>query len=302
MDRLTEMEAFATVVDQGGFTDAARKMGISKSAVSKHVSALEARLGVRLLNRTTRRVSPTEIGLAYYDRARRVLEDAGEADALVTAMHAAPSGHLRISVGTDFGVTHMGPVVADFLQLYPDVSVSLDLNNRPVDVLAEGFDMAVRIGIGPPPQGLTARTLAQTARMLVASPSYLQAAGRPQRIDDLSEHRLLHYADAAGGPSWQLTALSGEKRTIRAAGVLTVNDGRALLQAAQEGLGIGFLPAFLCQPALRERRLDEVLPELPRETLQVQALHAPGAITQPKLRLFVEHLARAFGGRGPLGW
>ena len=109
MDRLTEMEAFATVVDQGGFTDAAKKMGISKSAVSKHVSSLEARLGARLLNRTTRRVSPTEIGLAYYDRARRVLNDAGEADALVTSMQSAPSGLLRISVATDFGVNHLSP-------------------------------------------------------------------------------------------------------------------------------------------------------------------------------------------------
>ena len=107
MDRLTEMEAFATVVDQGGFTDAARKMGISKSAVSKHISSLETRLGARLLNRTTRRVSPTEIGLAYYDRARRVLNDAGEADALVSSMQSAPTGILRVSVATDFGFTHL---------------------------------------------------------------------------------------------------------------------------------------------------------------------------------------------------
>ena len=116
MDRLTEMEAFATVVDQGGFTDAARKMGISKSAVSKHVSSLEARLGARLLNRTTRRVSPTEIGLAYYDRALKVLNDAGEADALVSSMQSDPSGLLRISVATDFGVNHLSPILGEFLE------------------------------------------------------------------------------------------------------------------------------------------------------------------------------------------
>ena len=113
MDRLTEMEAFATVVDQGGFTDAARKMGISKSAVSKHISSLETRLGARLLNRTTRRVSPTEIGLAYYDRARRVLNDAGEADALVSSMQSEPTGLLRVSVATDFGSMHLSPVLGD---------------------------------------------------------------------------------------------------------------------------------------------------------------------------------------------
>ena len=146
MDRLTEMEAFATVVDQGGFTDAAKKMGISKSAVSKHVSSLEARLGARLLNRTTRRVSPTEIGLAYYDRARRVLNDAGEADALVTSMQSAPSGLLRISVATDFGVNHLSPVLGDFLAEFPDITVNMVLNNRYVELISEGFDMAVRIG------------------------------------------------------------------------------------------------------------------------------------------------------------
>ena len=146
MDRLTEMEAFATVVDQGGFTDAAKKMGISKSAVSKHVSSLEARLGARLLNRTTRRVSPTEIGLAYYDRARRVLNDAGEADALVTSMQSAPSGLLRISVATDFGVNHLSPVLSEFLADFPDITVNMVLNNRYVELISEGFDMAVRIG------------------------------------------------------------------------------------------------------------------------------------------------------------
>ena len=146
MDRLTEMEAFATVVDQGGFTDAAKKMGISKSAVSKHVSALEARLGARLLNRTTRRVSPTEIGLAYYDRARRVLNDAGEADALVTSMQSAPSGLLRVSVATDFGVNLLSPILGEFLLEYPDITVNMVLNNRYVELISEGFDMAIRVG------------------------------------------------------------------------------------------------------------------------------------------------------------
>ncbi len=140
------MEAFATVVDQGGFTDAAKKMGISKSAVSKHVSSLEARLGARLLNRTTRGCRPTEIGLAYYDRARRVLNDAGEADALVTSMQSAPSGLLRISVATDFGVNLLSPILGEFLLEYPDITVNMVLNNRYVELISEGFDMAIRVG------------------------------------------------------------------------------------------------------------------------------------------------------------
>ena len=130
MDRLTETEAFATVVDQGGFTVAARKMGISKSAVSKHISGLETRLGARLLNRTTRRVSLTEIGLAYYDRARSVLNDAGEADASVSSMQWAPTGMLSLSFATDFGSMHLSQVLGDFLAQFPEVSENLELDNR----------------------------------------------------------------------------------------------------------------------------------------------------------------------------
>ncbi|HHX88840.1 MAG TPA: LysR family transcriptional regulator, partial [Paracoccus sp.] len=169
MDRLTEMEAFATVVDQGGFTDAARKMGISKSAVSKHVSSLEARLGARLLNRTTRRVSPTEIGLVYYDRARRVLNDAGEADSIVTAMQSAPSGVLRMSVATDFGVSLLSPVLDEFLNEFPDISVNMVLKNRYVELISEGFDMAIRLG-EMEDSSLRARKVSETTQRLVAAP------------------------------------------------------------------------------------------------------------------------------------
>ena len=176
MDRLTEMEAFATVVDQGGFTDAAKKMGISKSAVSKHVSSLEA----RLLNRTTRRVSPTEIGLAYYDRAHRVLNDAGEADALVTSMQSAPSGLLRISVATDFGVNHLSPALSEFLEDFPDITVNMVLNNRYVELISEGFDMAVRIG-ELEDSSLRARKLTETTQRIIASPGYFEKYCRSEK-------------------------------------------------------------------------------------------------------------------------
>ena len=201
MDRLTEMEAFATVVDQGGFTDAAKKMGISKSAVSKHVSALEARLGARLLNRTTRRVSPTEIGLAYYDRARRVLNDAGEADALVTSMQSAPSGLLRVSVATDFGVNLLSPILGDFLLEYPDITVNMVLNNRYVELISEGFDMAIRVG-ELEDSSLRARKLTETTKRMIGAPGYFQKFGRPQKIDDLNDHKLLHYSNQANGNVW----------------------------------------------------------------------------------------------------
>jgi DNA-binding transcriptional LysR family regulator len=301
MDRLTEMEAFATVVDQGGFTDAAKKMGISKSAVSKHVSALEARLGARLLNRTTRRVSPTEIGLAYYDRARRVLNDAGEADALVTSMQTAPSGLLRISVATDFGVNHLSPVLGEFLQEYPGITVNMVLNNRYVELISEGFDMAVRIG-ELEDSTLRARKLAETTKKMIAAPSYFAQFGRPEKIDDLNEHKLLHYSTQANSAVWKITAPSGEKRQVRTSGWLTVNDGQSLLNACISGLGIAYLPAFLYADAMRKGLVEEAIPGLPIEVQGIYAVYPPGRFTQPKVRAFIDFLVEAFADKGPENW
>ena len=301
MDRLTEMEAFATVVDQGGFTDAARKMGISKSAVSKHVSALEARLGTRLLNRTTRRVSPTEIGLVYFDRARRVLNDAGEADALVTSMQAAPSGLLRISVATDFGVNLLSPILGDFLLENPDITVSMVLNNRYVELISEGFDMAIRVG-ALEDSSLRARKLTETTKRMIGSPGYFQKFGRPRKIDDLNDHRLLHYSDQDHGNMWNVIAPSGGKRQVRRAGWLTVNDGRSLLNAAVSGLGIACLPSFLFADARRQGLVEEAIPGLPAEVLGIYAVYPPGRVTPPKVRALIDFLARRYMDKGPDTW
>lgn len=301
MDRLTEMEAFATVVDQGGFTDAARKMGISKSAVSKHISALEARLGARLLNRTTRRVSPTEIGLAYYERARRVLNDAGEADALVTSMQAEPSGVLRLSVATDFGVNHLSPVIGAFLQDFPEITVNMVLNNRYVELISEGFDMAIRIG-ELEDSSLRARKLTDTSKRMIAAPSYLAQYGRPRGIDDLNDHKLLHYTNQASGAVWRITAPSGEKRQVRTAGWLTVNDGQSLLNACVAGLGIAYLPAFLYHDALARGLVEDAIPDLPVEVQGIYAVYPPGRFTQPKVRAFIDFLVNAFADKGGDRW
>lgn len=301
MDRLSEMEAFATVVDQGGFTDAAKKLGISKSAVSKHVSSLEARLGARLLNRTTRRVSPTEIGLAYYDRARRVLNDAGEADALVTAMQSAPSGTLRVSIATDFGVNHISPILGKFLHAYPDITVNMVLNNRYVELISEGFDMAIRVG-ELEDSSLRARKICETRRRMIAAPSYFERYGRPQKIDDLNDHKLLHYSNSSSNNVWKLTAPSGEKRQVRTEGWLTVNDGQSLLNAAVGGLGIAYLPSFLYAESLRSGLLVDVIPDLPVETQGIYAVYLPGRYIQPKVRAFIDFLVERFKDKGSSDW
>lgn len=301
MDRLTEMEAFATVVDQGGFTDAAKKMGISKSAVSKHISSLEARLGARLLNRTTRRVSPTEIGLAYYDRARRVLSDSGEADALVASMQSAPAGLLRLSVATDFGVNHLSPILGDFLQQFPDITVNMVLNNRYVELISEGFDMAIRMG-DLEDSSLRARKLTETQMRMIAAPSYFEKHGRPTRLDDLNSHKLLHYSNQASGNAWKITAPSGEERQIRSAGWLSVNDGQSLLNACIAGLGIAYLPSFLYANAMEQGQVVDVMPDLPIERTGIYAVYPPGRFTQPKVRAFIDFLVAHFNEKGGQDW
>ncbi|MCC5987320.1 MAG: LysR family transcriptional regulator [Pararhodobacter sp.] len=301
MDRLTEMEAFATVVDQGGFTDAARKMGMSKSAISKHVSSLEARLGARLLNRTTRRVSPTEIGLVYYDRARRVLNDAGEADSIVTAMQAAPSGLLRMSVVTDFGVALLSPVLDEFLAQYPEISVNMVLKNRYVELISEGFDLAIRVG-ELEDSSLRARRICESTQRLIAAPSYFEQHGRPTRIDELTEHRLLHYSNQSSANVWKIIAPSGEERQVRGTGWLTVNDGQSLLNAAIKGLGIAYLPSYLYHKAMAQGLVEDVIPDLPRSTLGIHAVYPPGRYTQPKVRSFIDFLVAKFADKGPDCW
>jgi DNA-binding transcriptional LysR family regulator len=273
----------------------------AKSAVSKHVSSLEARLGARLLNRTTRRVSPTEIGLAYYDRARRVLNDAGEADALVTSMQTAPSGLLRISVATDFGVNHLSPILGEFLQEFPDITVNMVLNNRYVELISEGFDLAVRIG-ELEDSTLRARKLTETTKRMVGSPAYFEKYGRPQKIDDLNEHKLLHYSNQSNGSVWKLTAPSGEKRQVRTAGWLSVNDGQSLLNAAVSGLGIAYLPSFLYADALAKGLVEEAIPDLPNEMQGIYAVYPPGRFTQPKVRAFIDFLVQSFASKGPDAW
>ncbi len=301
MDRLTEMEAFVQVVDHGGFTEAARKMGLSKSAVSKHISALEARLAVRLLNRTTRRVSPTELGLAYYDRARTVLIDAAEAEDMVTAMQATPKGSLRVSAPVSFGISHLSTAVSKFLRAYPEVDMHMVLDDRYVEIVAEGFDLAIRVGVLED-SSLKARRLAETSRRLVAAPSYIQRMGEPRTLDDLHRHELLHYSNLATGNFWRLRAPSGEERQIRVGGRLTVNNGDSLLKAAEMGLGIALLPSFIICDSIQAGRLVEVLTERGPDRHGIYAIYPEGRFTQPKLRAFIDFLAEHFRGIGPDDW
>ncbi|MEL7462542.1 MAG: LysR family transcriptional regulator [Pseudomonadota bacterium] len=298
MDRLSEMEAFTRVVELGGFTEAARKLGVSKSAVSKHVAALETRLGARLLNRTTRRVSPTEIGLAYYDKAQTVLSAVGEADAMATSMQDTPTGELRITAPLSFGLRYVAPALASFLAEYQNVSAQLEFEDRRVELVSAGYDLAIRIG-ELPDSSLRARKLAETELNLVASPAYLKRRGEPKTIEDLSDHELLHYSILSSGNSWRLIGPNGDERPVRVGGRLSVNNGDALNQAARDGIGISLSPNFICSEDLRSGALIEVLPDRRPKPIGVYAVYPSGRYTQPKLRVFIDHLAEVLKGRGP---
>ena len=289
MSRMMEMEAFATVVEEGGFTLAARKLGVSKSAVSKHVSALEARLGARLLTRTTRRVAPTEIGAVYYDRASRILNDAGVAEALVGEMQSSPSGALRITSPRDFGIHRLSPRLGGFLDRYPDITVQLDLTDQPTDLVADGYDLAIRVG-KQPDSSLRARKLTSYGSRLVASPKYLAAQGAPETLQDLERHRLL----AGSNTVWSLCDTNAATTRLRVSPTLCVNDGQTQLNAAVEGLGIAYLPDFLTDRAVVRGDLQVVLPQARAWTSDVYAVFAPGDHTPPKLRAFLDHISAAF--------
>lgn len=291
MDRLTEMEAFAAVVDQGGFTDAAQKMGLSKSAISKHVSSLETRLGAQLLHRTTRRVGPTDIGLAYYDRARRVLNDAGEADALVSAMQAEPSGLLRVTCATDFGVKHLSPLLAAFLNRYPLVTLDVVLCQRRVELISEGFDLAIRVG-PLEDSSLRARKLTETRMRLLASPDYLDRHGQPKTINQLTDFNLIHASKISSRCVWKLADLKGEIRHVRAKGGLCINDGQCQLDAAIAGLGIAYLPDFLSQEAQAKGLVVDAMPSLPQQVQGLYAVQPYHRFMPSKVRAFVDYLAQ----------
>jgi DNA-binding transcriptional LysR family regulator len=198
-------------------------------------------------------------------------------------------------------VNHLSPVLGEFLEEFPDITVNMVLNNRYVELISEGFDMAIRIG-ELEDSSLRARKLTDTTKRMIASPGYLQKYGRPMKIDDLNEHKLLHYSNQSNGSVWKLTAPSGEKRQVRTAGGLSVNDGQSLLNATISGLGIAYLPSFLYADAMDKGLVEDVIPDLPLELQGIYAVYPPGRFTQPKVRAFIDFLVRIFAEKGPTDW
>jgi DNA-binding transcriptional LysR family regulator len=295
MDRLQALQIFTRVVETGSFTAAADRLGLSRAVVSKAVIELERSLGARLLERTTRRVRANEVGLAYYERAARVLGELDEADRAVRRLHQEPRGTLRVNAPLSFALLHLKPVVARYLDSNPEVTLALDLTDRFVDLIDEGFDIAIRIA-ALADSSLIARHLAPARRILCATPGYLDRHGRPDAPAALRDHRCLIYGTAARDETWRLFTTDREE-SVRVSGPMASNNGDMLACAAAEGIGIALLPTFIVGPDLQAGRLERVLPDWRPSELGIYAVYPPNRQLAAKVRVFVDLLAAHFSGR-----
>jgi DNA-binding transcriptional LysR family regulator len=293
MDKLGSMHAFTRVVATRSYAEAGRQLGLTRSAVSKAVSELERSLGARLLDRTTRRVSPTEAGLAYYERCVSILAQVEETEIQISRLHDEPKGVLKINAPMTFGMLYLGAAVADFMARHADLHVELRLDDRFIDPLAEGVDVTLRIG-ALTDSSLIARRLAPARRVLVASPDYIARFGAPESPADLVRHRCLNYGHATFMQRWQLT--EGDKPiSVPISASLSSNNGDILRSAALRGNGITSLPTFMVGPDIREGLLAIVLPRNPPLTLGIHALYAPNRYLAAKTRVFIDFLVERFG-------
>ncbi|MEM1175073.1 MAG: LysR family transcriptional regulator [Pseudomonadota bacterium] len=296
MDRIDSMRVFTRVVDRSGFAAAAREMGLSRSAVSKAVIQLEDELGAQLLRRSTRKVTPTETGLAFYERCLQILGDVDEAIASVKELQDKPTGKLRVNAPMTFGTQHLGPLVAEFMAEHIDVRVELALNDRFVDPIEEGFDLTIRIAEPQYVTSLITREIVPARRVLCAAPSYLDAASEPESPLALKEHRCLQYGYSGTASHWRLSGPDGEQ-TFAIDCRMWSNNGETLRAAAVHGQGIALLPTFIVGEDLQNGRLRSVLPDYPPPELSVTALYPRHRHLSAKVRLFLDLMERRFGGR-----
>lgn len=293
MDRYTAMAIFVKVVEGASFAGAARHFRVSPAVVSKQVQSLESRLGVRLLHRTTRRVTPTEVGLTYYQNSLRILADLEEAERAASNVNATPRGVLKVSAPFSFGTAHAAPAIAEYLSTHPEVSVELALNDRFVDLLEEGFDIAIRIG-ELPDSTLIARRLIETQAVLCASPQYLQRHGEPRSLHDLAYHNCLIYSLSGRRGEWHFLDADENEEVVSVSGRFTANNGDALRVLALRGEGIVRLPVFIVEADLAAGRLVRVLPRYEAKKIPVHAVYPHGQFLSAKVRSFVDFMAAHF--------
>jgi DNA-binding transcriptional LysR family regulator len=295
MDKLAAIRAFAKVVQSGNFSKAAEELRLSRSAVSKSVIDLERELGIQLLRRTTRSVSPTEQGRAYFDRCLAILTELDELDVAVGGFQSIPRGVLRINAPMSFGTLHLSRSLGDFMERYPEIRLELILSDQLIDPVAEGFDVTLRIG-DMAPSSLISRKIGPAKRVVCAAPAYLERRGTPLHPSELRNHDCLNYGYLATGNQWKLSATDGD-HWIQLAWRLCTNNAEVLRDAAVHGQGIALLPTFIVGADLQQGTLRTILPGYGAPEASLCAIYAPTRQLPKKIRVFIDFLVERFGGR-----
>lgn len=293
MENLEGLPVFVRAARDGSFSAAARALGLTPSAVSKQIGRLEDQLAVRLFNRTTRRLSLTEEGAAFFERASRILADLDDAAAAVSSLHTAARGRLRVTMPTAFGVIHLLPALPDFLARHPELTLEIDLNDRFVNMMEEGFDLALRVG-DLEDSSLIGRRIAANRRVLAAAPSYLAARPPLSRPEDLQQHNCLIYTYRAQRNDWRLTNADGDETVVTVNGRLETNNPMMLRAAALAGLGIVLLPLWIIGPDIKAGRLQRILTDYHWPDSAIQAVYPPGRHLSARVRTFVDFLVEQF--------
>ena len=294
MERIQAIKLFVRVVDLGSFSKAAAEAGVGQPAVTKQISRMEKQLGARLLHRTTHGVSPTEIGLLYYDKCKLICHHVDEAESVGTLLQTQAQGALRISSSVAFGRRVMAPLVMEFMRMNPQLQIELNCDDRYVNLVEQGVDVAIRLG-KLADSTLGATYLGLNPWVMVASPSYLKAQGRPKKPQDLAKHDALIYSSVQGDERWQLAGGDGKRASVPVRGRLRSNNLSMLLMAATQGLGIAALPRYVADAALRKREVESVLDDWHLPQQEVHAVFPSPRLVPAKVKLFTSWLQGQFG-------
>lgn len=293
MDKLESMYAFVEVIQEGGFAAAARKMQLSRSTVNKLVITLEDHLGVQLLYRTTRQVTPTDSGRAFYERCLDILASVEEAELAVSQQNSEPIGNLKVNAPMSFGISSLGTRIAEFMIRYREIKIQLTLEDRFIDPIEEGYDLVIRIGSSPESSSLVTHPITTIPRVLCAAPSYLESEGTPQTAQALKDHSCLHYGYLSSGCYWQLQ-YQGQEEKIAIKGIFCSNNGEVLRDAAVKGLGIVFLPTFIVEKELKRGELQVILPDYQLPELKLCVIYPVNRHLSTKVQLFTRFLKQCF--------
>jgi DNA-binding transcriptional LysR family regulator len=294
MDQVSAMRSFRKVLELGSFSAAARQLGLSKAAVSKQISELEAYLGATLIHRTTRRLHPTAAGQAYFESAVGLLDELEAADAAVRHLQSEPAGTLRISVPSAFAQNCLSAMLAELGRRHPKLTVAVEATDRLVDLVEEGFDAAIRIRATLPDSTLIAKRIRQIPIHVVAAPSYLKAHGTPQKPEDLSRHNCFIYSLSSRPFEWRFKGQGSGSRHVKVHGTIHVNHGHLLLEPLRDGAGIAMLPEFLLSQDLEKGTIVPILTKFPVDPVTLFVVYPPSRHSSPKIRALVDIVGEWF--------